>query len=47
MLMIESTVQTCDKHIRTALKHNLKVDHKGESHVKIIEELGLTRSSSC
>lgn len=45
MLMIESTVQTCDKLIRTALKQNLEVDHKGESHIKIIEELGLTHGA--
>lgn len=37
---------TSDKLIRSALIHNLKIDHKGELRTKIVEELGLTHGAT-
>lgn len=41
-----SSMLTSDKLIRTALKHNLEIRHKGEYHTKIVEELGLTHGAA-
>ncbi len=46
LMMQSQYIPTNDKLIRTALKHNLEIKHKGESHTKIVEELGLRHGAA-